>query len=211
MLGLVHDVVAVRLGHGATQRVALGLLGTREAADRARELLVRVGRLGARTGDDERRARLVDEDGVHLVDDRVAMAALHAHVGASDHVVAQVVEAKLGVGAVRDVGGVRRCLGVERHAVLEQAHLHAQEVVELAHPLGVAAGQVVVDRDDVDALARERVEVAGQRGDERLALARLHLGDHATMQGDATDDLDVEVAHAQDAVGRLARRGERLG
>ena len=200
VLGLVHDVVAVGLGHGTAQRVALGLLGTREAADRARELLVRIGRLGARTGDDERRARLVDEDGVHLVDDRVAVAALNAHVGAGDHVVAQVVEAKLGVGAVRDVGGVRRCLGVERHAVLEQAHLHAQEVVELAHPLGVAASQVVVDRDDVDALARKRIEVAGQRGDERLALAGLHLGDHAAMKGDAADDLDVEVTHAQDAV-----------
>ena len=32
----------------------------------------------------------------------------------------------------------------------------------LAHPLGVAVGQVIVDRDDVDALAFERVEVTGR-------------------------------------------------
>ena len=56
---------------------------------------------------------------------------------------------------------------------------HAEEAVNLAHPLRVATGQVVVDRDDVDALALERVQIGGQRGDERLAFAGLHLGDAA--------------------------------
>ena len=41
--------------------------GTRRPC--ARELIVRLGRLRARSRDDERRAGFVDEDGVHLVDD----------------------------------------------------------------------------------------------------------------------------------------------
>ena len=61
--------------------------------------------------------------------------------------------------------------------VLDDADRHPEEAVDPAHPLGVASRQVVVDRDDVDALAFERVEVRGQRRDERLAFARLHLGD----------------------------------
>ena len=93
-LGLVHLVVDVAL----------------EAHDRARELVVRVGRRAARARDDERRARLVDEDGVDLVDDGEVVAALHAALGARDHVVAQVVEAELGVRAVGDVGQVGRLL-----------------------------------------------------------------------------------------------------
>ena len=56
-----------------------------------------------RPGDDQRGARLVDEDGVDLVDDRVVVAALHDVAQAANHVVAQVVEAELVVRAVRDV------------------------------------------------------------------------------------------------------------
>ena len=33
----------------------------------------------------------------------------------------------------------------------------AEEFVDLAHPLGVALGEIVVDRDDVNALASKRV------------------------------------------------------
>ena len=56
--------------------------------------------------DDQRRARLVDEDVVDLVDDGEAALALHPLVELDDHVVAQVVEPELVVGAVRHVGGV---------------------------------------------------------------------------------------------------------
>ena len=70
------------------------------------------------------------------------------------HVVAQVVEAHLVVGAVGDVGGVGRAALVAREVVDDQAHAQAQEAVHLAHPLAVALGQVVVHGDDVHALAR---------------------------------------------------------
>ena len=91
------------------------------------------------------------------------------------------------------------------------ADLEPEEAVDLAHPLGVALGQVVVDGDEVDAVAGERVEVRGQRGDEGLALAGLHLRDPAEVQRGAAHDLDVEVALAERAHAGLADRGERLG
>ena len=138
------------------------------------------------------------------------MAALHAQPCLRDHVVAQVVEAELGVGPVGDVCCVRGPPAAGRHAVLQQADAHAQEAVHLAHPLAVAPGQVVVDRDDVHAPAVEGVEVAGERGDERLALAGPHLGYHAAMQDDAAHELDVEVAQPERALARLPHRREGL-
>jgi hypothetical protein len=61
-----------------------------------------------RTGDDQRGARLVDQDRVDLVDDRVIVAALN-HFGALIlHVVAQIVEAELVVGRVGYVAGIGR-------------------------------------------------------------------------------------------------------
>ena len=87
----------------------------------------------------------------------------------------------------------------------------AQEVVDTAHPGGVAAGQVVVDRDHVHALGRQGIEVGRQGGDQGLALAGAHLGDLAVVQHHAADELDVEVAHAQGADAGLAHHGEGLG
>ena len=86
-----------------------------------------------------------------------------------------------------------------------------EEAEDPAHPLAVALGQVVVDGDDVDALAGERVQVGGQGGHERLALARLHLRDGAAVEGEAADELDVEVPHVQHAAARLAHDREGLG
>ena len=95
------------------------------------------------------------------------------------------------------------------HVVLDDADRHAEEAVDPAHPLGVAAGEVVVHRDDMDALAFERIQVSRQRGNERLALAGLHLGDHALVQHAAADQLHVEVPHVQHAAARFADHGER--
>ena len=86
----------------------------------------------------------------------------------------------------------------------------AHEAVDLAHPLAVAPREVVVDRDDVDALAGYGVQVRGQDGDEGLALAGLHLGDAALVEDDAAYELDAEGLHAQHAPGGLAHGREGL-
>ena len=177
----------------------------------AGELVVDLRRLFGRAGDDQRRARLVDQDVVDLVDDREVVAALHAVLERSGHVVAQVVEAELGVGAVGDVAGV---LDLPRRVVvgvLDRGDADPERVVDRLHPFGVAAGQVVVDGDDVDAVAGQRVEEDRQGRGQRLALAGLHLGDRPVVQHHAADQLHVEMALADAAPRRLAGQREGLG
>ena len=165
MLGLVH--LEVYIG--------------REASNSTSEVLVGSRRLGASTRDNERRSRLIDEDGVDLVDDGIVVATLNAQARPRDHIVAKVIEAKLRVRAIGDICLIGRLLEIEPHAVLEQAHAKAHEAVDLAHPLAIAFCQIVVDGHDVYALAFKSVEVACKRGHQRLALARLHLGDSTAM------------------------------
>ncbi len=139
------------------------------------------------------------------------VAALHAVVERPRHVVAQVVEAELVVGAVGDVrlvGLAARCRG---HLRGDDTNLHAQEPVDAAHGLGVAAGQVVVDGDHVDALTGERVEVNGECRGKRLTLTGFHLSDIAEMQRGAAHELHVEVPLPQGPLRRLAHGGESLG
>ena len=132
------------------------------------------------------------------------MAALHHRRDVELHVVAEVVEAEFVVGAVGDVAAVGDLALLIVEVVLDHADRHAEEAVDAAHPLRVAAGEVVVHGDDVNALAVERVEIRGQRGDERLAFARLHLGERAVVQDHAADQLHVVVPHLQHAASGFA-------
>ena len=187
------------------------VLAALKATHGTREVLVGTGGLGASARDNERRPGLIDQDGVDLVDDGVVVAALHALLGTGDHVVAQVIKAELGVGAVGDVGLVGRALELERHVVLEQTDGHAQVLIDAAHPLGVALGKVIIDSNDVYAFAGNSVEIAGQRGDEGLTFASLHLSNVALVQCHGANELHVKVAHAHGALGSLTHGGKGLG
>ena len=182
-----------------------------QLAHNAGEALVKIGRVGHPPRDDEGGSGLVDQDGVDLVDDGVAVAALDFLLDRHGHVVAQVVEAKLVVGAVGDVAGV--LLPLEGRFVVpghDEADGETQPAVDLAHPLGVATGQVVVDGDDVDPVPTQPVEINGQGGHQRFAFTGAHLRHPAEVQSGPAHDLHVVVALPDDPMGRLAGDRERL-
>lgn len=83
--------------------------------------------------------------------------------------------------------------------------------MDSAHHLGVTLGEIVVDRDQVHALAGERVQIRGQGADEGLALTGLHLGHIAEVQGGSAHHLYVVVTLSEDALRGLTDRGERFG
>ena len=197
-------------GHLAGLLVQLEVFGL-HFGDQHVDLLIKVAAVLARARDDQRRAGLVDQDAVHLVDDGEEVAAL-GHLGdRALHVVAQIVEAQLVVGRIGDVGPIGRHLlglGLEGD---DDAGGQAQLAIDLAHPARVALGEVVVDRDDMHALAGQGVQIGREGGDECLALAGAHLGDVAAVQEDAAHQLDVEGAQAERTLGGLAAIGEGLG
>ena len=75
-----------------------------------------------RAGNDEGRARLVDEDRVDFVDDREVVAALNHLLEMELHVVAQIVEAQFVVGAVGHVAGILLAALVVGQAVDDTTH-----------------------------------------------------------------------------------------
>ena len=205
-LELLHAGFGER--HGALLLVDV-VVGLVELRDVGVDGVVEVGAVVERAGDDQRRARLVDQDRVDFVDDGEDVPALDHVLHAVLHVVAQIVEAELVVGAVGDVAVVGGLALLVVEAVHDHAGLQAEEAVNLAHPFGVALGEIVVDGDDMDAAAGQRIEIDRERRDQGLALAGLHLGNLAFVQDHAADQLHVEVALADGALGRLADGGER--
>ena len=203
---LVHGVVA---GNVVLFVHRLAFLAF-QLRDQAVDAEIQLRALLRRPRDDERRAGLVDEDRIDLVDDGVDEARLRLLDQGEGHVVAQVVESELVVGPVDDVRPVRLALldrGLSRH---HDPHRHAEEPVDLAHPVGVAPREVVVDGDDVDAVPAEGVEAGGERRHEGLPLPGPHLRDAPLVEHQAADELHVEVAHLERAPSRLAHDRECL-
>ena len=175
------------------------------------EAVIKLGGLFGLPGNNQRRARFVYQDVVYLVDDGVVQTALYALGQVVDHVVAQVVEAEFVVGAVGDVGLVGRAAVFGRHVVVDHARGQTQLFEYRAHPVAVAPGEIIVDRDYMHALAVESVQIGSQRRHVSLALAGLHLGHRAAVKNDPAHDLNVELAVADGPDGGFARRSERLG
>ena len=198
-------------GHGPLGLIDLVVDLFPQAGGEPGERHVPLGRVGDHAADDQRGPGLVDQDRVHLVHDPVVVAALDHVLPAHGHVVPEVVEPELVVGPVRDVGPVGRPAFGRRHLGLDEAHRRSERPVDRSHPLRVALGQVVVDRNDMNSLSFQTVEVRGHGGHQGLSFTGLHLGDVALVQGDGPHDLDVEVPLADRPPGRLADGGERLG
>ena len=135
---------------------------------------------------------------------------LHHVLFVDHHVVPQVIEPELVVGAVDDVARVRLFSFLRPHVVLYDAHRKPEEFVHGAHPVAVPLGEVVVDRYDVDVVAGERVERDRQRGHKRLTLAGRHLRDLAVVQDHAAHHLHVEMPQAYRPLRRLPDHGEDL-
>ncbi len=206
LMFFVHHEVAGKFFGFA--RSGVNLLAFFQLGDDAIDPGVLVGRLFAGAGNDQRSAGFVDQDGVDFVDDGEIVPALHAIMNVKLHVVAQVIEAEFVVGAVSDVGGVSFAALLVVQIVHDDAHGQAEKAIELAHPLRVALGQVVVDRDDVDAAATERIQINRKSRDQRFSFAGLHFGDLALVQHHAADQLHIEVAHLEDAAAGLANHRE---
>ncbi len=134
------------------------------------------------------------------------MAALNHLVQLVFHIVAQIVEAVFVIRAVGNVAGI----GLGALDIVQSMHNdadgQAEEIINPPHVFRVAAGEIIVDRDDMDALAAQGVEVAGESRDQRLALAGLHFRDRAFMEHHAPDELHVEMALSEGPLGRLAHR-----
>ncbi len=203
------DMLVARLGQADRALLLVDVVVfAHELRDQRVDAGVKAGTVLRRAGNDQRRARLVDQDRVDFIDDGVGVAALDHLRHVVFHVVAQVVEAELVVGAVGDVGGVGLAALLVVEPVDDHADAHAEEIVDLPHPFRVAAGEIVVDGDDVHALAGEGVEIDGERGDQRLAFAGSHLGDRALVQHQAADQLDVKMTLLERALGPFAHHGE---
>ena len=87
------------------------------------------------------------------------MAALNHVFFINRHIVTQIVKAHLIIRAVGNIGIICRLALLVGKTVDDKSDGQTHEAMHLAHPLTVAACKVIIDGDDMDALAGQCVEV----------------------------------------------------
>ena len=158
-----------------------------------------------RTGDDQRRTGVINQHGVHLIDDREVMSPLYEIQRRDRHVITQVVKTELVVRTESDIASVRFTALVRVRAVLvDTIHRQAEEHINRAVPFGVTFGEVVVDCHHVYTLMRQGIEVHRQGCHKGLTFTGSHLRNrsallfvvlHRAVQHHATEQLHVIVHH----------------
>ncbi len=180
------------------------VIGFVQLFDQAISLFVQIGRLFRRAGNDQRRTRFVDEDGIYLIDNGEVIFALYQVFTAEGHVIAQVIEAEFVIGAVGDIGGVGAAPLIVVDAVYDDAGRQAEELIQLAHPCRITRGQIVIDGDHMHATSGQRIQIDRQGSHQRFTFTGFHFRNLALMQDHAADELHVVMAHTEYAFRCLA-------
>ena len=136
------------------------------------------------------------------------MAAL-AHIGARIfHIVAQIIKTQLiigGIGYVCRIGFFARFI---IHIMDNAADAQPQSLMHDAHPIGIALGEIIIDRHHMHGASRQGVQIAWQSGDKRFAFAGFHFRNGTIMQHHAANHLHIIMALAQCAARRFAHCGK---
>src|SRR5882724_7103925 len=142
-----------------------------------------------RSADDERRAGFIDEDRVHFVHDGEIMTALDLLFLARGHaIIAQVIEAELGVGAVSNIAVILIAPNAWGLIVKNAPDGQTEKLIDRSHPFTIPRREVIIDRHHMNPPASERIEINRQRGDESFSFARGHFGDATRVKGVTADE-----------------------
>ena len=126
------------------------------------------------------------------------------------HIVAQVVETKFVICSVGDVGRIvdSFLFGAFARTRNNKSNGKSEPAMHATHPLRVTTRQVIVNRDEVNSVTRQSVEVGRQGRDQRLTFAGFHFGDPTEVQCCSTHHLHVVVTLPNDTMCTFANDGK---
>ena len=110
---------------------------------------------------------------------------------------------------VGDIGPIRGAPRGRRHALLDVPDGQAELSIHRPHPLGIASGEVVVERQHMDAAARERLQRGRHHRGQCLAFSGLHFGYGTGIDRQRRHDLHVERTKTERPTGELSNQRKR--
>ena len=102
-------------------------------------------------------------------------------------------EESMKIGNICPVCGFSCFIG---NTVNNTANRKTQESINFPHPFCVTFCQIIVDRDNMDALAFQCVQIGWQCSNQSFTFTCFHFSNTPLMENDTTDNLHLEVFHA---------------
>ena len=91
------------------------------------------------------------------------MSALAHFLDCVFHIIAQIIESIFVIRAIGNIAIISRFSGrIIRVVIIDTANGEAQEVIDLTHPFRVALCEIVIDCDQMYALAIQRIQICRQ-------------------------------------------------
>ena len=132
------------------------------------------------------------------------MTSLNTALFVNNHVVTEIIKAHFIVCAVSNIGSISLAACRIIFFMNNKPNGESEKVIKLAHPLAVTLGKVIVNRNDVNALACKGVKIRRESCHKSFAFTGFHFGDSALVKDDTADNLDGEVLHSENTPRRFA-------
>ena len=117
-----------------------------------------------------------------------------------NHVISQIVKAQFVVRTISNITGICFTPLVVGQTMQNTANRQAQEPEHLAHFIGLCFCQVVVYGDNMNALARQCIQIGCNAGYQSFTFTGLHFCNSSLMQNDCTNQLHRKRLLAQDTI-----------
>ena len=141
-----------------------------------------------RTGNNQRRTCIVNQDRIDLIDNGIIMLALYQVFRTNRHIITQVIEAELVIGTKCNVCHISTAAGFRVGLMLIDAiHTQAMEHIQRTHPFRVTLSQVIINGYDMHTVSGQRIEEYRKRSHQGLTFTCRHFGNLALMQYDTTE------------------------
>ena len=127
-----------------------------------------------------------------------------------NHVITKIIKSKFIIGYISDVRTICSTALFRLHVIQYNTYGQPQELMYFAHPLSITLCQIVIDCNDVHALAFQGIQICRQCGYQCLTFTCLHLSNTSLMQDNTTDQLYPVMLHTQYTLGSFTYSGKSL-
>jgi len=159
--------------------------------------VIKVGSLISLPGYNQRGPGLINQNTVYLIHNSIVEVPLDHVLFLNHHIIPKVIETKLIIGSINNIGVVGRNFFIIIQPVYYQADRKPQKPENLSHPLTVPCGQVIVYSYNMDSPPGKSIKICRQCGYKGFTFTGLHFRYSSLVKDYPTYQLDIKMPHSQ--------------
>ena len=136
--------------------------------------------------------------------------ALYHLIQTGNHVITEIVKTKFVIGTIGNIRIIGNLSLIKIQIMNNQTYRESKELINLSHPLAVSFCQVIIDRNDMSALAFQRIQINRCYSDQRLTFTSTHFGNVATVKNHTPDKLYIILTHTENTAGSFPYNSKSL-